>query len=692
MNFKKDLKWLSVVVVTLSILAPVLTRAEILDNWHWRNPVPFSDTMHSVCFAAGKFVAVGEGGVIHTSTDAITWDAGQRPVVSTLNRVAFLNGEFIAVGNSGTILTSPDGLTWTPRVSGTASDLLGVAYGNGEFVCCGVGGQLARSANGVDWTTGNNGSNGSYDLGWITFGNGVFVTAGPSSRYTIPTLTVSVSADGQSWTTTALPSAGLSWPHSVWQVEFGNGMFIAAVQDETGGSLSISDGYFYRSTDGTNWIRGAKIGSLAVMSCQFLVYLNGFFHEMADYTTGPALSLTVDGNTDFLTAALTNSPLARSMTFGNGRYVVISDNGSTWYSMDETNWTAAYSGSRNAVYGVVQGANSNLLAVGPMLVSSGGVNFTGNNAPTNLLYSAASDGTNYVAVGGFGQVYTSTNGVDWVQRTGNSSYGLTAVCHGSNRWVAVGGNGTVISSPNTLAWTLRASGTGNTLNAVTCGNGQYVAVGNSGTVITSPDGTAWDVQFSGTVNNLFGVVFQGGQFVAVGVGGTIVTSPDGTNWTAQSSGTNTTFYTVAYGNGRYLVGGWDGYIGMVPPPFDVFLTSSNGTDWQFISTKIPTATSVHSIDYVNQSFWITGENGLLLQSDAADGIPHVNGFNMPGANGVKLNVTLNPPGRYRVQFCTNLLTDSWHDIYIQTNSITLDTWTHTNAFQWPSGYYRVVSP
>jgi len=211
-----------------------------------------------------------------------------------------------------------------------------------------------------------------------------------------------------------------------------------------------------------------------------------------------------------------------------------------------------------------------------------------------------------------------------------------------------------------------------------------VAVGNSGTVITSPDGATWDVQFSGTVNNLNGIVYQGGQFVAVGVGGTILTSPDAANWTAQNSGTNTTFYAVAYGNGRYLVGGTDGA--------DVFLSSSNGTNWQFITTKIPTANTGRSIAYLNQSFWIVGDNGMILQSDAADGIPHLAGFKMPGNGGVKLNVTLNPPASYRVQFRNNLLTDTWHDIYTNASPITSDTWTDTNAFQVPSGFYRVVSP
>ena len=81
--------WLAALFVFLTILPPAMVQADILDGWHWRNPTPFPDTMHSVCFGAGKFVAVGDGGVVHTSDDGTAWDAGQRPVVFTLNKVIY---------------------------------------------------------------------------------------------------------------------------------------------------------------------------------------------------------------------------------------------------------------------------------------------------------------------------------------------------------------------------------------------------------------------------------------------------------------------------------------------------------------------------------------------------------------------------------------------------------------------------
>src|SRR5947199_6820693 len=92
----------------------VAANADILDNWHWRNPSPFANSLRSACFGAGKFVGVGDGGIIHTSPDGITWDDGRRPVSSALRKVIFAYGQFVAVGHDGVIATSTDGYSWRP--------------------------------------------------------------------------------------------------------------------------------------------------------------------------------------------------------------------------------------------------------------------------------------------------------------------------------------------------------------------------------------------------------------------------------------------------------------------------------------------------------------------------------------------------------------------------------------------------
>src|SRR5690349_23669841 len=47
--------------------------ASPLDHWHWRNPLPQGNTLKSIVFAAGRFVAVGDAGAVVTSIDGLNW-------------------------------------------------------------------------------------------------------------------------------------------------------------------------------------------------------------------------------------------------------------------------------------------------------------------------------------------------------------------------------------------------------------------------------------------------------------------------------------------------------------------------------------------------------------------------------------------------------------------------------------------
>jgi hypothetical protein len=682
------------VLCLLLLSTTVRSSADMLDSWHWRNPAPFSDTMQNLCFGSGKFVAVGSGGVIHTSSDGQLWDDGQRPVLFTLNRLIYANGQFLAVGNHGTIVTSTNGLNWIPQTSGTTNDLLAVTYGNGLYVAAGIAGRVAISTNGLAWSLA---SAGTSDLNWITFGNGLFMVQAKSATtaYGNDMLQVQVSSDALIWTTENIPAPiNYMYPHHLFQVEFGNGMFLAIIEDEWQVPYMQSEywpvGHLYQSADGTNWIQGAQGGLLPKLNLnptyhRFLTFANGRFYE---FTTTPDISnpnyiLSAPNGSEYVqNPAPRDAPDAKYLTYGNGRYVLIEDTGKCWTSPDTTNWLSGYSGIRSDVYQIIAGANNYLALANSqsVLVSPDGMNFTAaSNSPSGVLNAVAFDGTNYVAVGGGSGVYASTNSTDWIPRTSNANQILTAICRGSARWVAVGQNGTVISSPNTLAWTLRASGTANTLNSVDFGNGNYVAVGNGGTIISSPDGATWDVQYSGTTSNLFSVRYFGGLFYALGQGGIILTSPDGGTWSGVNSGTTASLNSIAYGAGQFVICGTG-----------VVLGSTNGVNWQDISSKVPTVQNASSVAFLNQSFWIVGRNGSMLQSDSADGIPRLNGTMLAGNSGFQLKIPLNVPSTYRIQVSTNLSANSWQDVV--TNSAPTSVWTDTNVLGSSVRLYRIASP
>src|SRR5690554_968910 len=87
---------------------------------------------------------------------------------------------------------------------------------------------------------------------------------------------------------------------------------------------------------------------------------------------------------------------------------------------------------------------------------------------------------------------------------------LRAVTYAQGLFVAVGQFGTIMTSRDGINWTIQNSGTTNYLSGVGFGNGLYVAVGMEGTILTSPDGVTWSPQESGTTAWLDDVAFGNG--------------------------------------------------------------------------------------------------------------------------------------------------------------------------------------
>src|SRR6516164_6448884 len=74
-----------------------------LDTWTSRNPLPTGNTLYSIVFGNGQFVAVGDVGTIVTSADGTNWVAQQSGTPDHLSGVTYANGQFVAVGFTGTI-------------------------------------------------------------------------------------------------------------------------------------------------------------------------------------------------------------------------------------------------------------------------------------------------------------------------------------------------------------------------------------------------------------------------------------------------------------------------------------------------------------------------------------------------------------------------------------------------------------
>ena len=78
------------------------------------------------------------------------------PRTATLNDVTYGNGKWVAVGDEGLILTSTDALSWTERVSGTEEDLNAVNYASNilQYAAVGKNNTLITSNDTITWSGG----------------------------------------------------------------------------------------------------------------------------------------------------------------------------------------------------------------------------------------------------------------------------------------------------------------------------------------------------------------------------------------------------------------------------------------------------------------------------------------------------------------------------------------------------------
>jgi hypothetical protein len=226
-----------------------------------------------------------------------------------------------------------------------------------------------------------------------------------------------------------------------------------------------------------------------------------------------------------------------------------------------------------------------------------------NPLPTgNTFNSVAFGGGQFAAVGQYGAIFTSTDGVSWRDRASGTRNTLYNITWGNSQFVAVGSLGTIRTSPDGVIWISRVSGTTKILTKIIWANNMYVAVGWSGTIITSPDCVTWTPRTSGVTNHLTGVSWNNGKYVVVGTAGIILSSTDAITWTIKVSGTTNTLYSVTSANNQFVTVGASGTI----------LTSSDASIWTFKDSK--TTTNLNNVSFEGNHFVAVGNEGAVIES------------------------------------------------------------------------------
>lgn len=589
------------------------TWGDVLEQWHWRSPLPQGNAIYGVVSANGTLVAVGEMGTILTSNDGTNWTPRASGTQMDLRDCAFGAGHYVVVGDYGTVLASIDLQTWTPQFAGTFYSLRGITFANGQFVCVGEQASILTSGNGVDWSMQ---ASGPWQLEDVTYAEGLFVAAGgigtEINQQHIRVLLTSTNA--QSWAIRVL-----TYGPPFRSLTYGDGQFAVTTSPDPWNGFSS----LWSSTNGLDWQPLPPVAMSAYQSR--LTYGDGLWvlvNGVADYPVNPGDILC---SADLLnwTTAYTNSQSLSAVTFAGDKFVAAGYNGVLLTSADGTNWANPVAGIPDLFFLQLTFLNGRFVGVNPeqFFFSSNGVNWATAPAPTNTgrLVSLAFGHGLYVAGGEYRSVWISTNGAEWsTPETNLSLYpygGNTHVAFGNGVFVgASGSQADILTSPDGLNWMTQTlvtnDGDSVYFNDLTFANGRFVAVANTA-IATSLDGTNWHLLRTNL--GLYSVAGGAGHFAAVG-GNILASSNDGTNWVSQFSNDPGSISDVAFGAGWFVATTTTDYSS--PPPIKQprpYWISPDGFNW--IRRTASTPQDMWPVAFGDGTFIAGTEHGGLLQTD-----------------------------------------------------------------------------
>ena len=545
-------------------------------------------TLRDVCFGGGMFVAVGDYGAIFTSPNGNVWTAQDPQWFFTLNAVTWGNGRFVAVGDETSILSSTNGRNWELDAWGTMP-LADVTFGNGQFVA--VGGSPGTQSSSVSYTgPGTNvvlvSSNGQRwtratvsfpgHLTAVAAGNGRFVTALATGGY--PSTVLWHSIDGLAWEPSFQPV--LFWAPFDGLVFDGQQFFGFGSSRATPWGLYGSFLAALISTDGRSWetepltvnagIQGAASdgrvvvavgdyspnGAIAALTRSpaglwrdsivqrdlvptRIAYLGGRFVGTFDWNMPEyphmvgRVALSTNGAVWANRLMATNAGF-RSIEWGNGTYVALSDPGRSATSPDAETWTI-HENDISEYLGALAFGNGQFVAAASRSIyrSSDGVHWThheieGTPVITSLAYGLERF---FITDGNNGHLLESSDGITWTQVATTASISFNGVSFWEDRLIAYAGEAQYLVSTNARDWsTLWNYRPGVPVLTIGYGYGRYVLTTYNGSyfpgssqVWSSTNGLDWKCHSTRLTQFLPSIAF-GNQTVVVHGGNRILQS------------------------------------------------------------------------------------------------------------------------------------------------------------------------
>lgn len=268
------------------------------------------------CSDSGLYTAVGDVGII-TSEDGISWSKVYAGTLEKINGIIWAMGKFVAVGDKGVILTSSNGKDWTNvDLLKDKVDLHSVASSGKEIIATGDNGTVLVSKDGVHWEQRRMATAERINrVRWI---NDSYIAVGGA-------MLILTSKDGITWEEVkAEPTFTIMFTDVAW-----NGEKYLVVGDH----LNI-----WVSKDGKTWIQEESILNKEGMDytrCIYSVVWTG--DKFVAVGHGGDILSSTDGS-DWHKEAYVTRRVLSDIIYSNGKFVVVGEEGIILTSEDGVNW------------------------------------------------------------------------------------------------------------------------------------------------------------------------------------------------------------------------------------------------------------------------------------------------------------------------------------------------------------------
>lgn len=428
-----------------------------------------------------------------------------------------------------------------------------------------------------------------YSLWDVVFGNGIFLASATDGH-------VAISSDGESWTL-----------HRV--VDFGNGLDPGLEKAYWDGSqFIVTAGYngLYTSPDGIAWthylVGGLFGGVNGVATKGPRTVASDRAGVLLTTTDWQTWSVVHYAPRDINALAASDSEF---IAVGDYNMILRSTDGISWIDVSPVLPAGAelYDVLWNGTYFLAVGVGGHTFRSTNGLVWEEGD--TGYSSP---LRSVTWDGSRFV-VSSFlsSQVFSSLDGLSWTYEVEIDPEHFTwGIAWGNQRYVIVGSFGVNLSSTDRSTWVPHYSGPYELLRGVATSGSRLVAVGESGTTMSGATGRNWSAHSLPQTIDLYGVVWSGTEFLAVGEVGALWASATGDTWSERPiPGVAATLYEIIAADDLVAVGA-----------AGTIVTSADGSSWAPVASTV--STDLHAVASNGSVYVAVGDGGTIVTSpDAA---------------------------------------------------------------------------